>query len=112
LAALSVAAAAAAAVTGAVVFAWATELIPLDAALTPILRPFGVVALLAPEEPVETLRQHAKDAAARGDLVLALVTWERVGARDTADPRARTEAAGLRQKLAEAQRPLAGHAAQ
>jgi predicted Zn finger-like uncharacterized protein len=88
---------------GFVVFAWSRELLPLDAALTPVFAPLGAKPIAADAIVVDDLRATAKTAAEGGDLAGALLAWERVEARAKDDPQARTEMASLREKLGEKQ---------
>jgi predicted Zn finger-like uncharacterized protein len=89
--------------SGFLVFAWSQELLPLDAALTPVFAPLGAKPLAADAVVVDDLRATAKTAAEGGDLAGALLAWERVDARAKDDPQARTEMASLREKLGEKQ---------
>lgn len=101
---VAVAAGAVAALSGAVFFAWATEKADLDAALMPTFEgTFGVhpprSSLGQGEPDVDQLRQAAAEATARGDIAGAVVLWQRVKAREPADPRAAAAIAKLRTDL-------------
>lgn len=100
----AVAAGAVAALSGAVFFAWATEKADLDASLMPTFEgTFGVhpprSSLGQGEPAVDQLRQAAAEATARGDIAGAVVLWQRVKAREPADPRAAAAIAKLRTDL-------------